>query len=93
MNPKPVKAPVVYGVAVSLSLLMALTGGSGWSMAGYVSLVVWVLLAVVHFEISGATGVRWRGGVEEGVLLVKGARTAKPSLQPLPKNSAPANVR
>ena len=66
-------APVIYCFAIIVSTSLWLLGGSFWSIAGLVSLTVWTALAIVHFELSGATWTQWydrllRSSLSFGVL-------------------------
>ncbi len=65
--------PVVYCFAIVVSFVLWLLGGGFWSIAGLVSLTLWGALAIVHFELSGATWTQWydkllRSSLSFGVL-------------------------
>ncbi len=65
--------PVIYCFAIIVSTSLWLLGGSFWSIAGLVGLTVWTALAIMHFELSGATWVQWydkllRSSLSFGVL-------------------------
>jgi len=56
-------APVVYVFATVISAALSVFGSHILGLIGLAGLVVWPALAVMHFELSGATWTEWRGRV------------------------------
>jgi len=54
-----VNAPALYIFAIILSATLSILGSHYWALAGLAGLVVWPALAVMHFELSGATWAEW----------------------------------
>jgi hypothetical protein len=52
--------PLLYLTATVVSAIIWLFGPHFWALAGLSGLVIWPALAVMHFELSGATWVNWR---------------------------------
>ncbi len=52
-------APVIYCFAILVSTSLWLLGARSWSIGGLMGLMVWTALAVMHFELSGATWAQW----------------------------------
>ena len=51
--------PAFYVFATVLSAALSILGSNYWSLAGLAGLVIWPALAVMHFELSGATWAEW----------------------------------
>jgi hypothetical protein len=51
--------PVLYIAATVISAALSILGSRLWGLVGMGGLVVWPALAVMHFELSGATWAQW----------------------------------
>jgi hypothetical protein len=61
------KAPVLCLAATVVSAGFCVFGHQAWELAGLSGLVVWPALAVMHFELSGATWAAWCAPVRKVV--------------------------
>ena len=52
-------APMLYVVVTIISAVLSILGSRFWGLIGLAGLVVWPALAVLHFEMSGATWAEW----------------------------------
>ena len=60
-------APVFYLAATFLSAGFWFFASHAWALTGLCGLVVWPALAVVHFELTGASWADWRQSGQNAV--------------------------